>query len=287
MSTVNLFSAPLPFDEAIASRKVKALLPTKLMSEDLRRIRPNIRAAAQFSAQTSNAKHVQKIKSVLDLILSPHDEAKRIGWGGGMQELRDSLQALKYEPAEGKAGTIEDLGSDARLRLVVETNVKMAQGFGRWAQAQDADLLDSWPAAEFYRAEDREEIRDWPARWKEAGGEFFPGGGDYPEGRMIALKNDKIWERLSAFGLPYEPFDFNSGMSNDRDIDRDEAEALGLIQPNERVNVEDIELAQPKSTVELDEDLREQLLEDLGDNSDGKEYGFVEDEDGNKVLQEI
>jgi hypothetical protein len=39
----------------------------------------------------------------------------------------------------------------------------------------------------------------------QAGGQIFGG-------RMIALKSDPIWTAISAFGTPYPPFDYNSGM---------------------------------------------------------------------------
>jgi hypothetical protein len=49
---------------------------------------------------------------------------------------------------------------------------------------------------------------------------------------MIALKNDPIWTAISSFGLPYPPYDFNSGMWV-RDVSREEAEDLGLIKPGD------------------------------------------------------
>jgi hypothetical protein len=51
---------------------------------------------------------------------------------------------------------------------------------------------------------------------------------------MIALKNDPIWTKISRFGLPYPPFDFNSGMDL-QDVDRDEATQLGLIDRDTQI----------------------------------------------------
>lgn len=274
---LTLFANPLPFEEAKLSRKAKALLPTELLTRDLDKIRPEIRQALQFSAQTTNAYHAQRIKDLVDKAIAAEEGGE--SWGNAMQELRNSLDRMKYTPAPGKEGSMEDLRSDPRLRLIVETNQKMAHGFGRWAQSQEETVLDLWPAKEFYRAEDRNEWRDWPAIWSEAGGRFFEGGGDYPQGRMIALKNDEIWIRISRFGLPYPPYDFNSGMSDDRDIDRDEAEALGLIQTNEHVIAEDIEYFEPSSEMQLDDDLKEALLDDLGPG-----FGFRMGPEGKEVL---
>ena len=65
------------------------------------------------------------------------------------------------------------------------------------------------------------------ARWAAAGGTFFGG-------RMIALKTDPIWREINRFGVDYPPFDFNSGMDV-VDVDRDEAEAIGLLARDEVV----------------------------------------------------
>jgi len=76
----------------------------------------------------------------------------------------------------------------------------------------------------------REKGRDWPMRWEAAGGQFT-------NGRMAALKTDPIWAAISRFGDPFPPFDYGSGMGL-RDIDREEAEALGLIGPGDTLTPE-------------------------------------------------
>jgi hypothetical protein len=49
---------------------------------------------------------------------------------------------------------------------------------------------------------------------------------------MIARKDDPIWTAISAFGIPYAPFDFNSGMDL-MDVDHDEAVELGVIDDDD------------------------------------------------------
>ena len=51
---------------------------------------------------------------------------------------------------------------------------------------------------------------------------------------MIALKTDALWAKISRFGTPWPPFDFNSGMGI-ADIGRSEAEKLGLLTPETRL----------------------------------------------------
>jgi hypothetical protein len=102
------------------------------------------------------------------------------------------------------------------------SNLAPAQGYGQALQGAQPEVLDQWPAQELVRVVDSAEPRDWAARWAAAGGQFFGG-------RMVALKADPIWTAISRFKTPYPPFDFNSGMEVE-DIDRDEAEALGLLE---------------------------------------------------------
>lgn len=50
---------------------------------------------------------------------------------------------------------------------------------------------------------------------------------------MIALRDDPVWRKISRFGSPTPPFDFNSGMGLS-EISITEAERLGVIKPGER-----------------------------------------------------
>jgi hypothetical protein len=97
----------------------------------------------------------------------------------------------------------------------------------------DPDLLDLWPAQELIRVMARKVPRStWRQRWQEAGGEFF-------DGRMVALKTSPIWANLSVFGLPYPPFDYGSGMGL-RDVSREDAIALGLLSESDTLTPEEI-----------------------------------------------
>ena len=138
--------------------------------------------------------------------------------------------------------------SDARLQLIVNTQENLAYGYGRYIATQDPDTLDLWPCWELVRVSPVNVPRgfklglggkvvpvsgdSWPERWAKIGGQRYDGG------RMIALKNDPIWERLGdpktfddALGNPYPPFAFNSGYDV-RDVSRKEAERLGVMAPN-------------------------------------------------------
>jgi len=148
--------------------------------------------------------------------------------------LRDILKGVGYKPAEGDAGTIRDLFSHDRLNLVVDTAVSLACSYRNRTQGQEDLILDMYPAQELVRVGWREGPRDWPKTWVAAGGELF---GE----RMIAVKNSRIWTRISAFRLPFPPFDLHSGMGVS-EISRKQATELGLLVRNERVPVEPIRL---------------------------------------------
>ena len=172
--------------------------------------------------------------------------------------LRDLLDEMDYQAPEGKAGTIQDLRSDVRLNLILRMQVQGCYGFAHWRQGQTRDLLDKYPAQELYRAYPRKEPRDWPTRWQEAGGRFY-------EGRMIAPKNDIVWVLISAFGTPYPPFDFNSGMDV-MDVRREEAVELGVIAEGQIVVPQrrDFEQDSRAGVASLLPEMEQVLIETLG-----------------------
>ncbi len=73
-------------------------------------------------------------------------------------------------------------------------------------------------------------------------------GGTLVNGRMIARKDDPVWDQLGSSALfedgldnPYPPFAFNSGMGI-REVPREECVALGVIEADEVPQIEDVEL---------------------------------------------
>lgn len=217
-----IFDAPLPFKDAIESRAVRRVLPTELRTRLLQEIPAELRERAFFSAGVTNAQFLEEANSKIDKLLAGNADRATM-----RLELKQLLDRLGYKPFEGEEGTLTDLSSDDRLNVILDTNLQMAQGYGNWKQGQDAAILDQWPAQELIRVIDSKVKRHWPSRWAGAGGQFF---GE----RMIALKNDPIWTSISRFGLPYPPFDFNSGMDV-ADVDRDEAIDIGLIGRDEQI----------------------------------------------------
>jgi len=251
------FSTPIQFLEAITQAEERDLLPLPLSSEEIReQLSSEIRTRSIFSARTTNGAYVDKIGKVVERLLSPQTESgQRVSFAQMREDLQGMLQELGYDPERGfpgddelgippaAPGSLRDLGSDQRLNLLLETQVRQMLGAGYRIAGQEPLRLEAFPCWELVRIYDRNlERDDWSKRWQEAGGQFFDGG------RMIARKDDPVWDELGSSanfddGLdnPYPPFAFNSGMGV-IEVDRDEAIELGVIAEDEQVGEIPVEL---------------------------------------------
>lgn len=234
------FSQPISFAEALQSREVRSLLPTTLSSADLRdALEQAFIDRAVFSARMNNAEFLQEIDDVTrDFV-----EGK-INLATARLRLLQKLREIGYQPTPGEEGTLKDFTSDERIDLIIRTNAQIAQGYGQWLQGMRPGVLDAFPCAELFRAAHRRVERGsaeskstgWETRWREAGGTIYAG-------RMIARKDDKVWDRLGtmwddSLGNPYPPFAFNSGMWV-KDVRRSVAVSLGVISQTETVAPQD------------------------------------------------
>ncbi len=206
-----------PFTAAVERLGSKSPVAATLSSAEWSEVPLALRERSFFSARVAEAQKVNALKRGLEAALMLEgdtfmDPAKFVA------TIRREIGA---EP--GDTGELTDLASRRRLELIYRQNIESAQEYGRWKAGNDPDLLDAYPAQELIRVESREVERDWSARWAQAGGREYGG-------RMVALKNDPVWAKLSRFGTPWPPFDFGSGMGVE-DVSRSEAEALGLLAP--------------------------------------------------------
>lgn len=240
------FTEPVSFEEALASRQLRTVLPTLGRTVDLDRLPAAIRMRAQFSAAVTDARHLDLIgdlaSEVVDGRLSVADSKMRLG---------EFLEKAGFSPDPSRPKDLTNFFADGRRDLQIRMNTGLMQGQGKWIADQDEDLLDEFPAQELVRVESREDERDWRQIWVENGGRII-------NGRMVALKSDGIWERISRFGYPYPPFDFNSGMGV-MDVTREEAMELGLIDLNTRVQPDERATA-INDELEIDAGVRSQSL---------------------------
>lgn len=254
-------SSPLPFREALRRLDARQVMPTALGTREIQDMDRRITQSAFFSARNVLTRYLEAAKDGIREILNPvqirrpdrvtelnPDGFVTVGKNDALlrEELRALLKELGYAPSPEDKGTIKDFSSDARLKVFIRTNVEIAQGYGYWLQGQDPAVLDQWPASELFRAESRENERDWRMRWIAAAREVGDGPALRVMGstqRMVAVKNSAIWQALGdgaggfdsdALHNPYPPFAFNSGMDV-MDVSRDDAVALGLIDPRTQV----------------------------------------------------
>lgn len=245
-----IWRGPVTFQAALEYLQAKQLLPTTLGSARLRALEGGVQRRAFFSARVTQAEILSEAQRLTETIAGQITETQSNGderllsIAEAKRQLLDTIQGLGYDPG-ADVGTIKDLTSDQRLNLIVETNVLDAQGYGRHEQAQDQDLVDVTPAWELVRMVFSRVPRDWKERWAAALDATTTEGATPPgSGRMVALKNHPVWQALGegaggytdTLGNPWPPFAFNSGM-NVVDVAREDAIALGLLQPGTRVPV--------------------------------------------------
>jgi hypothetical protein len=225
------------------------LIPTELRTKLLSVLPAELKERMFWSSTVESAKALDRMGNSIDEILA----------GNSTRDAERSM--LKRVADELGFGNL----SDARLNLILDTNVQLAEGYGSFTQGQDQGILDTWPAQELVRVNVPRKPRDWPDRWEEAGGELV-------DGRMVAAKDDDIWDELGSpdlfedgLGNPFPPFAFNSGMDV-RDVSRSDAVRLGVIEPGQRIEPEDRGINDDlKQDLDLrDANLKSTLLDFLG-----------------------
>lgn len=257
--------------EAVKKLSAKSPVGSRLSSAEWEQVPLAIRERAQFSARVESARVMQAIQDKLMKRITLAREAVENGTAlvDRSSFIGDLRKIVMQEGLGTGTGSITDLSSRRRLGLIFDMQVGQAQNFAKWKTGQDPDVLDAAPAQELVRKRRSRVERDWAARWRAAGGEFYEGG------RMIALKTDPIWEEISRFGTPWPPFDYNSGMGL-RNVRRREAERLGLVKPKEKLTprAESFNEDLAASTRSLNDDFK-QALE--------KQFGGLADQSGGEV----
>lgn len=234
----------------------RPVLPSDLSSRQWEAMERSLTARGFLSARVEDARTL----SVLQELCTDIAEG-RLSEGEARDRARLWLESAGYEPDDPEAvGTIRDLRSKQRLDTLFDVNVGHISRVAEHNAAQDPLVLDMWPCQELYRAVDSVKKRNWRERWRAAGGRLYGG-------RMIARKDDPIWVRLSRFGTPFPPFDYNSGMDV-RDVDRQDAESLGAIERGEEAPEPDI--VDPMQGYAVDADgFSADLARDIAELSEG------------------
>lgn len=215
---------------ARAKLGAKTPVGSVLRSAEWERVPLALREAAQFSAGVESMRLLAGIQAELEkeialsLEVLPDGRTRFLDRNTFVNRMRDLArkEGLDQLVDPARAGTLQDITSVPRLGLIHDVQKSRVEEFARWKMDQSEGALLLYPAQEFLRIEDRAVPRkNWRDRWMQAGGAVY-------EGRMVALKNDPVWAKLSRFGTPWPPYDYGSGMGIE-DVDHDEAVRLGLI----------------------------------------------------------
>jgi hypothetical protein len=198
-------------------------------------------ARSVFSATTDNAGYLQSLGKQVEAVLDGRDKSK------ARAVLKGQLTRLGYSPDGGfdggaepvRPGSIQDLSSNARLDLILDTQQALLHGRAQEVAGLEAGALEQFPGYELVRQEARRMPRDWLARWKKAGGKVRKD--KKGRVRLVALKTDIVWTNLGDFnlfndalGVSHPPFAFRSGMGWD-ELDKRECIALGLLKRAQKV----------------------------------------------------
>jgi len=262
------FVKPAPFREALQKLGARTPIAADLSSAEWSTVPVELRERAVFSAHVENVKFLQRVRdSIGDFLSGSREEIVRddgtmesaFKMGSRAQfvdRMREMAIAEGMGPLDPKdAGTIKDITSEQRLGLIFDVQTQAATRFGDWKQGMNADVLDEFPAQRFIR---------------EVGVEAPRRLHDEHEGE-VRLKTDlEFWLRMNSpeiggFGVPWGPWGFNSGMGVE-DVDRAEAESLGLLQPGEAVASPEPRFNEhlKASVTNLDPDLQELLKDRFG-----------------------
>lgn len=228
-----------PLAEAVGKISAKTPVGSILRTAEWEMMPLALRERAFFSAGVESVRLLQEMQDLIsDSLAFVREQAAGgealVDRSSFIGRMRERLAEMGVVVDPDLQGGLQDITSRKRLGLIFDMQVEQAREFARWKAEQDEDVLDAYPAQELVRIEDRQIPRNWRDRWANAGGRFF-------NGRMVARKSDPIWTRINRFGVPWPPFDFNSGMGLE-DVSRDAAEELGVIGIDEIVSPQEEDL---------------------------------------------
>ena len=242
--------------DAAKVAEIRDLLPTTLGSSEIRDlIAADVRVRSVFVSRAANVVFLSKVKEVIDAVA-----AGTMDKVSARAILGETLRAIGYTPEDGFpddesgevpeaiAGTLQDLSSQRRLNLIVNTQVDLMNGRGQQLRGMETERFQQFPAWELIRVKQRTAPRNWGdtqegtpprhhgqpdirSRWTIAGGDFV-------SERLIALKGSPVWGELGAsenfddaLDVDHPPFAFNSGMGW-AEVSAAECAAIGVVGPN-------------------------------------------------------
>lgn len=254
------FVQPMPFYDAVQKFGDQSPIGSALMSDEWSDVPLALRERAFFSSQVENARFLQRaMDSINDFLQSNREDTEggpALKTGSRAQfveQMREFALSEGMGPIdESQAGGLRDITSEQRLSLIFNTQVQQANDYGYWRQGMNPDVLDEFPAQRFIRVKEVKEPRETHQRYED----------------QVYLKTDPIWAKSinEDFGVPWGPWAWGCGHDVE-DVDRAEAEQLGLLKPDEVVEPDTANFNENlrASTNGLDPDLLDKLKNEFGD----------------------
>lgn len=251
------FVRAIPFEEAVAKLGDRSVIGSWLKSTEWAGVPVALRDRAYFSATVESVRVLQRGRDMINDFLTGVREILPNGEvalkAGSRQEFVKQMQSfMESEGMIRKHGGLSDVASQRRLELIFDTQTRQAQEYGTWKQGQDPDVLDEFPAQRFIRVHSVNEARTSHAAFEGA----------------VRLKSDlQFWQSINQdFGVPWGPWGWGCGHDVE-DVDRAEAESLGLLQPGEPARPVDKSFNDQlkASTCGIDPDLQGVLKKQFGE----------------------
>ncbi|HSI11773.1 MAG TPA: hypothetical protein VK961_06995, partial [Chthoniobacter sp.] len=150
------FNQAQPLAEAINTISGKTPVGATLKSAEWAQMPAQLRESSMFAARVESVRAMQTVKDSLLSILKgdrdPVTGALKMDRSKFIETIQKTANQLGLRTQEqGKKGSIEDFGSERRLKLIYEQQIGAAQARAYWLQGMDPDVLDGWPAQELVR----------------------------------------------------------------------------------------------------------------------------------------
>ena len=233
-----MITSPMPFADAIGFLLDKEQLPADWNAAEWAAQEPDFRTKAFWVSKVESARFVDRSHGLLfDYMAKVRDNVTNPSTGESGTALRVAgrehfVKLMRdFMIAEGMAKPgefngvnqkdITDIRSVARLRLIFDTNVRQAYGFGQWKQGMAPLVRKHFPAARLIRDRGVKEPR--PRHQAHLGD--------------VRLKTDFAWwsdyindPAIGGFQVPWGPYGFNSGVTQE-DVSREDAAKRGIFPP--------------------------------------------------------
>jgi hypothetical protein len=255
------FVKPVDYYEALGLIGQRMPIVSAMTSAEWSDVPVALRQRAFFSSQVENARFLQRARdAITDFIQSNREtlsDGQTVLKVGSRADFVDAMREFALSEGMGPltpelAGTVRDITSEKRLGLIFDVQTQQSEDYGYWRQGMDSAVLNEFPAQRFIRVKAVKQERESHTPFED----------------QVYLKTDPIWAKQinQDFGVPWGPWGWGCGHDVE-DVDRSEAEQLGLIEPGERIEPDKRNFNEnlKASSLHLDPDLIAKLKDDLGE----------------------